>query len=127
MAFGLLGNVATIVKDQDYELYKAPTGVKAVGTVVISRIGFSNNNSLLVLITSSNLSASALLASPSNTSLYGVLFSGLISAATTASETLPLMIGGVVVGPDQRIVVVQENIPPTDTMLVTFNGVEESV
>jgi hypothetical protein len=132
MSFGLLGSVKLSAGQTEYEVYQAPSSVKAVGTIVITNSHLSQDHRVSVFVTSVTGSVSGML----NTALlsagidFGFLMSGGLCKYFGSDDGVPVVISGVVIGPSQRIVVYDHQtgtFSGTQSVLVSFNGIEEGV
>lgn len=132
MPFGILGSVKLSSGQTEYEVYQAPSIKKAVGTIVITNSHLSQDHRVSVFLTSASGSVSGMLntALTSVDSDYAFLMNGGLCKYFGSDDGMPLVISGVVVGAEERIVVYDHQsgtFNGTQSVFVSFNGVEEDV
>lgn len=132
MPFGILGSVKLSSGQTEYEVYQVPSMKKAVGTIVITNSHLSQDHRVSLFLTSASGSVSGML----NTALtsvgsdYAFLMNGGLCKYFGSDDGMPLVISGVVAGAGQRIVVYDHQsgtFSGTQSVFVSFNGVEEDV
>lgn len=132
MSFGLLGSVKLVNGQTEYEVYQSPSYKKTVGTIVITNSHLSQDHRVSLFVTSVTGSVSGML----NTALlstgvdYGFLANGALCKYFGSDDGVPVVISGVVIGPNQRIVAYDHQagtFSSTQSVFVSFNGIEEDV
>lgn len=132
MAFGLLASKVISQGLTEFEVYQAPSGKRAVGTIVISSSHESLDRRITIFITSATGSVSGMLASAliDTTSEYGFVVIGGLCKFFGSDDGIPLTISGVVIGPDQRLIAFDNDsgtLTSGESLHVLFNGIEEDV
>lgn len=132
MAYGLLASKALANGVTEYELYQAPLNKRAVGTIVVVNSDTILDHRVSIFITSATGSVSGMYnnALSNGLSEYGFLVLGGLCKTYTSDDGVPLTISGVVIGPNQRLVALDNgtgSFAVGDRLLVSFNGVEEDV
>lgn len=132
MAYGLLASKPLTQNLTEFEIYQAPSNKRAVGTIVVCNSDESFSRRITLFITSATGSVSGMITTAliDTTSKYGFLVIGGLCKFYNSDDGVPLTVSGVVIGPNQRLVAfdnTSETVVLGESLLVSFNGVEEDV
>lgn len=132
MAYGLLASKPLTQNLTEFEIYQAPSNKRAVGTIVVCNSDELFSRRITLFITSATGSVSGMFTAGliDTTSKYGFLIIGGLCKVYNSDDGVPLTVSGVVIGPNQRLIAFDntfETVALGESLVVSFNGVEEDV